>query len=582
MKIKLLAAIFVCFLAIFLFIPVAHTAGQEITIAYTGNTYANLYPCEECPASVGGGLARRAVILDKLGRNKNLIILDSGNFTASGPGDKDSLNPHLDSKRSRVCYEAMSDMGYMYAGIGENELAFGRKFLETAIKENKFNFLSANLDIQDAVPYAIKRFPDVKVAIIGLSPLSINQLAGLKVKSYEESLTKALKELREKADIFILISPLSESETVKLIKQFPQIKFAFTSGALAGSPPYEEAGSSVIFRPAYRGRTLRAVTIELEGHEVKGWKFNEERLPLNVKGDSKIKKLLPDCFKNSDCSRKKGMLSRCENPGGIASSCAYYEAKKIGVTVITDKKCSFCSIEPTEKLLNSAFLGLNLNYIDYNSPEAGKIMKKYKIETLPAFIFDSGIEKDNNFKKFRNFFTEIKGKFILGRQISGVFLFPKRKEIPGRIDYFFDFYEKNSAEIYSQLSGFAKGEGIRLETHFIVSRNQKAPYAQEEADVAIALGRIYPGRLREYIKLRTENINDESWITTLDKSGVDYTRIKRFTASKKMKRDLKKNNSLIEELKMRDGNVLLINNRMILKVFKIDKDELGKLFTKKD
>jgi hypothetical protein len=48
--------------------------------------------------------------------------------------------------------------------------------------------------------------------------------------------------------------------------------------------------------------------------------------------------------------------------------------------------------------------------------------------------------------------------------------------------------------------------------------------------------------------------------------------------SKEMEKLIKENDKLINELGVTDGNVLLINNNRIFKVFQIKKEDLRKLF----
>ena len=55
---------------------------KEITIIYTGETHAMLYPCN-CPKEPDGGVARRATLIKQLRKNyPDALLLDSGGFFA--------------------------------------------------------------------------------------------------------------------------------------------------------------------------------------------------------------------------------------------------------------------------------------------------------------------------------------------------------------------------------------------------------------------------------------------------------------------------------------------------------------------
>ena len=116
----------------------ANGYSEKIVIAYTGNTYASLYPCGTCPASVGGGVARRATVLNESAKEANLILVDSGNFTGSGIFDSKSVSPKQDQKRTLFYYKAMSQMGYEVVAVGENEFSFGSDFLSNSAKKSSF------------------------------------------------------------------------------------------------------------------------------------------------------------------------------------------------------------------------------------------------------------------------------------------------------------------------------------------------------------------------------------------------------------------------------------------------------------
>lgn len=101
---------------------------NEVTIIYTGETHAMIYPCS-CPIEPDGGVARRAALIEQLRKtNPNVLLLDSGAFFSGGLLDEYTQNTQLDSARSIISLKAMEIMKYDAAAIGDDEFNFGRHF----------------------------------------------------------------------------------------------------------------------------------------------------------------------------------------------------------------------------------------------------------------------------------------------------------------------------------------------------------------------------------------------------------------------------------------------------------------------
>ena len=85
---------------------------QEITLIYSGNTHAMIYPCN-CPLEPDGGVSRRAAFIRQIRKDKtNILVVDSGDFIAGGLMDEYSQNTDLDMRRSLISIKAMEMMGY--------------------------------------------------------------------------------------------------------------------------------------------------------------------------------------------------------------------------------------------------------------------------------------------------------------------------------------------------------------------------------------------------------------------------------------------------------------------------------------
>ncbi|MCK9573389.1 MAG: hypothetical protein M0R20_03185 [Candidatus Omnitrophica bacterium] len=551
---------------------------HKLTVIYTGNSYSSLYPCGHCPVSVGGGVTRRAsVINDIKSKSKNVIVIDAGEFTAGSALDEASIDAETDKNRTLYYYKTLQAMGYEIIGVGEAEFNFGTDFLKDNIKKFKLNAISANLSLEGVQPYYIKEFPGFKVGVIGLSPQSIFKKTSIDVKDYDVALSDTIKKIKTRVDFIILVSPLGDKSNIEIASKFPEIKLILSSGNMLDSKEYNKINDTIILKPSYMAKDVRIANMEIKANKILNFDFKREKLALSVKEDSEIKKIIPACFKDSDCQKKDGLLATCQKQGPEAA-CAYFEPNKTETLLITDTACAFCVTEPTQNLLREMFPGMNFKAIDYNAPYAKELIKKYSITSLPAFIMPREIKTEKEFSRVARFIDEKDGALLLKPQLSGLFLLLGRKEIPRRLDYFVNLYEPSALTMFNGLVSFCKKEKIKLEVHFFISEENAYGYPKEEIRTAFAVKKVAPDKFLEYIAKRLNTIKNASWTDSLEALDIDYNKVKKAAKSKNVDRMIESNNKLISELNINYGNVILINNNKIFTVLKIKPEDLKKMF----
>jgi hypothetical protein len=320
------------------------------------------------------------------------------------------------------------------------------------------------------------------------------------------------------------------------------------------------------------------VELDIENNNILDWRFKKIELPLELEEDRYIKRMIPSCFQDSDCPKKDGLVAKCNDAGKDAAVCTYYEVAKIEATLVTDKECRLCSTALSENFLKKTFLGIDFKRLDYREDAAKELIKEYGITTLPCFILPSQVKEEKKFSKLGGRFREIKGKIILQPELSGVFLFLDRKEIKNRIDFFLDMFDKNAADVLKALIEFSTTNNIKLNIHFIVSPKVKYGYPHEEIKAALAIREVYPDKFNRYLNLRINNIRKVSWVNSLEELKGEYEKIRGLLKSQLISRLLEENSKLARELGVRDGNVILVNNRMIFKIYKVDIKALRELF----
>ncbi len=556
--------------------------GEKITILYTGNTYATIYPLGDSPGSVGGGIARRAFLIKKLRqREKNILLLDAGNFTAGAPLDEHSVNLDLDKKRTRVYLKAMEKIKYDAVLLGEGEFTFGLKNLKDTLANYRINFISSNLKFPKVRPYLLKKVGKIKVAILGLTYSSDEE--NIKLLSYYETLKRLILRFKKKVDLFVLLSNMPEDINREIVNQFPQIKVIISTGYTISTSPYQRQKDTIILRPSYQGKDLRIVELTLTEGDIKNVNFRIERLPLDLKEDTELKNIIPQCFASFDCGSKEGIQFQCINPGSLQAYCKEVKAQIIEAVLLTDPNCSLCNSDLIEAFLNKNLGKVRLDKISYRSHRGKLLVEKYNISTLPTFIFSKDIEKHNNFSRFSKFLNKKDDAYLLKTTFSGIFLFLKRKPISKRIDLFASLCDDGLQKLVKELKTMAERRNFSLNFHPIVSKNKdnfiaKGGLAElEEIERLLALKVLYPDKFWSYLTKRLENVESSWWPSILEELGIDYRKIKDFIKAKEGISFLEEEFRLQKDLKINRGIAILVDNKYIFGVYQVNKDDLDKL-----
>lgn len=552
---------------------------EDLTIVYTGNSYANLYPCGHCPASVGGGVTRRATVIKQIReKTPNVLVVDSGNFTAGGALDESSVDPEHDQVRTVYNYQAMQQMGYDVAILGQAELNFGVDFIKNNLFKNNFKVISANVKSDSIISYYTKKIGKISVAIIGVSPQDVYKSKGFTTQNYSEALKQTLKELASKVNFIILGSSLGDKANIDLAKEFPSLKVILSSGESSGVDLYEKIGDTLIFKPSTRAKDLRVIKLNIENGKIVNFNASKESLALTVKEDEEMVKKIPACFKDIDCGKKDKLVSRCENAGAKNAQCSYNEANPIEAVLITDTNCLFCSVDFPKKILKNNFLGITFKAIDYRSEEAKKNISQYNIDVLPAFILPLTVKDEKNFPKVENFLNKQDNQFFIKKELAGVFLFLKRQEIAKDLVLFLNIYDDNALKIFNDLKDFSLTHKIDFKVNLVIPEFTDNDFIRDETAIALAIKKSYPDKFIPYLTARLENIKSIDWLGAVESVGLDYKKIKELIKPESVKQLLAINNKLNEELSVRNGNIILVNNNRVFKVFKIKTEDLERFY----
>jgi hypothetical protein len=561
---KLIIAEFLLVSGIMLF--ALNSYAKDVTILYTGETHAMLYPCS-CPKESDGGIARRAALLKQLKKKyPDALVLDSGGFTAGGLMDEYSQNTDLDKERTKVNLKAMEMMGYAAAAIGDDELNFGENFFEGNTVLIKVPMLSCNLKADKVLPYVIKDVAGVKIGITAATAIQTRK----KVEKFEVSEPKAklgetISELKKKgANIIVVLSHLSEAEESLLLGEVPGIDIIIAGHTRLNKPQAEKLGSTLVLRPSWQGRHLGRVTFSVKDDLIADYKTEDLRLSDKIADDKEIREILPRCFSDANC-KKEGLIGLCQNPGNLSSSCLFTEAQKVNLTVITSKACTICDDEAVSKSLKRNFPGLTVNRLYYpESEKARKLVKDFGITGLPVYFLGREVEKESRFNDIKTTLELKDDLYLLRPQYFGYNYFIGRERIKGRTDIFISLFDKEK----NPLGLLEAARVLKPEVHFLVTEvGGRFEALKQDAEVeeslrGVCVKKYYPEEFMDYLICRARNIDSSWWEDCLSKKA-DIAKIKTCAQSEEGRNLLKENIALGKELDIMFGPSCLADNQEI-------------------
>jgi 2',3'-cyclic-nucleotide 2'-phosphodiesterase (5'-nucleotidase family) len=221
---------------------------------------------------------------------------------------------------AELMLNAMELMGYDALNLGSPEFNFGKEFLEHTRSHVSFPYIASNLRYGGSkLPwtreYIIKEVGGIKVAILGvLNPDGLTQIPnqeqvkGLEVIPPETALNRLLPEVREKADLVILLSQFDVKETIALVKATKGVDVAISSGS--DDIFYAEAPeNNVLLQTGSQGKTLGLLKITLDEKRVLSVS-ERKHVPLfsSVPGNGEIERLV-ETFKK-DQAKKDADLAK--------------------------------------------------------------------------------------------------------------------------------------------------------------------------------------------------------------------------------------------------------------------------------
>ncbi|MDD3273110.1 MAG: metallophosphoesterase [Bacteroidales bacterium] len=140
---------------------------QDLVILHTNDTHSNIEPITSGRNAGFGGVQRRANYITSLrAENKNILLLDAGDYNQG--------TPYFTLFGGEVEIELMNAMGYDAVCLGNHEFDNGVEHLANRLKKAKYPTVCANYDFKGTAlervikPYVIIKKGGKKIGIIGV------------------------------------------------------------------------------------------------------------------------------------------------------------------------------------------------------------------------------------------------------------------------------------------------------------------------------------------------------------------------------------------------------------------------------
>ncbi len=215
---------------LFLFITLPAFAGQKVklVILHTNDTHSQVEPSEKSSLKTAnmGGYARRMGVIEKTRKEeKNILLLDAGDFWQG--------TPYFNFYNGRVETDAMNRMKYDAVTLGNHEFDNGLDTLAAILQKAQFSVISSNYDVSKTPlaawvkPWIIIKKGELKIGIMALNvdPKSLIIENNYKGMTYENPFEKAneiatLLKKKKKCDVIICLSHLGADSISQEINDF--------------------------------------------------------------------------------------------------------------------------------------------------------------------------------------------------------------------------------------------------------------------------------------------------------------------------------------------------------------------------
>ena len=268
---------------------------KKLTILHSNDLHARLTP----DANHRGGFAHLATLVRReLAGCDHCLYLNAGDLVQGTPVST--------IFRGEPVYTIGNKLKFDVSTIGNHEFDYGYAQLEKFLRMAKYPIVSANIVDQSGKliakkPYVIKKVNGLRVAIIGsvmsdlegfLKPMDLGPWHSSPAK---DAVAKYASELRNKADVVIVLGHIHQKEGSEIIAQVPQVNVVVEGHGHAGRKELEVVDGRVAVGCAGYGVDLCRLDLEVNKTQKKlvSWKWTKIPVDANtIPAASDVEKLV--------------------------------------------------------------------------------------------------------------------------------------------------------------------------------------------------------------------------------------------------------------------------------------------------
>lgn len=219
---------------------------------------------------------------------------------------------------------------------------------------------------------------------------------------------------------------------------------------------------------------------------------------------------------------------------------------------------------------------VKIDKVDVNSAEGKKLVAKYELTRLPAFVFPSDLDQRKNFKALEQHVRKVADAYLLAPEIGSNVIID-RPQAKKKIDVFFSPFSPKALRILLDVGDLiqrpdvkALGIDVTLRPYAILQNGeiqaQMGPPEIEEMLRVLAVQQTRPEKIWDYLKARFDNPMSSWWEDYAEEAGLDPAQVKQAAMSDPVAQALADNSNLAGELGIMEDFTVLVENRELARI----------------
>lgn len=283
-----------CFLLLLIFLAAPGVSeAVSLRLLYVNDFHGFAEPYKPLGATEPlGGAAYLAAAVARLRTGQPTLLLAAGDMIQG--------NNWTNLFQGRSAIELMNTMKFDVMVVGNHEFDYGVMVLQERLNEACFPILGANVQgLPGLKPYVIKDLGGLRIAIIGVTtadtPISTNphNVAGLKFSAPDATVAAALKALRGRADLVVVLSHIGYPEDRALAQKVPGLDVIIGGHTHTRLETPAVVNQTIIGQAWEHAKALGVLDLDVEnGKIVKFAGHLEEIKPVAGREDKAVQELV--------------------------------------------------------------------------------------------------------------------------------------------------------------------------------------------------------------------------------------------------------------------------------------------------